>query len=322
MKQKLKKDTVLKEFWRDNERFADLFNGVLFGGHKIVCANTLQEIDTDVSGIIHMKETFENVQRTRDVIKTASFDAEFVLIGLENQQHIHYAMPLRNMIYDAMTYLKEYRLFSHNSENFKTADEFLSKMKKDDKLHPVITLTIYYGEQPWDGPLSLKDMMVHMPESMACILGNYGINLFEIRQSGNYIFHNKDVCAAFDFTKAVYAGHLDTALKKYSQISLNEDVWRFIGTVTDLDEIIMKSYMKEGVNMCEAVDQWIKEKTEQAKAEGVEHGIKRGLNLGRQEGQQIIITNMIKNGLPLESIAQMTGISIESIAQIARLKKS
>lgn len=95
-----------------------------------MCANTLQEIDTDVSGIIHMKETFENVQRTRDVIKTASFDAEFVLIGLENQQHIHYAMPLRNMIYDAMTYLKEYRLFSHNSENFKTADEFLSKNEK------------------------------------------------------------------------------------------------------------------------------------------------------------------------------------------------
>ena len=32
-KNKIKPDVVMKEFWRVNERFADLFNGVLFQGY-------------------------------------------------------------------------------------------------------------------------------------------------------------------------------------------------------------------------------------------------------------------------------------------------
>ena len=44
------KDIVLKEFWRDNERFADLFNGTLFHGRRVVDARLLEEADTDVSG--------------------------------------------------------------------------------------------------------------------------------------------------------------------------------------------------------------------------------------------------------------------------------
>ena len=37
-------------------------------------------------------------------------------------------------------------------------------MRKEDRLHPVITLTVYYGEKQWDGPYSLKDMIVEMSE--------------------------------------------------------------------------------------------------------------------------------------------------------------
>lgn len=33
-KNRVKPDIILKEFWRDNERFADLFNGALFGGQR------------------------------------------------------------------------------------------------------------------------------------------------------------------------------------------------------------------------------------------------------------------------------------------------
>ena len=50
-----RRDAVLKEFWRVNERFADLFNTVLFGGEEIICPCDLQEMDTDVSGVIEMK---------------------------------------------------------------------------------------------------------------------------------------------------------------------------------------------------------------------------------------------------------------------------
>ena len=40
---------------------------------------------------------------------------------------------------------------------------------KEDRMHPIITLTIYTGEKVWDGPCSLKDMIVEMPEEIAAV---------------------------------------------------------------------------------------------------------------------------------------------------------
>ena len=137
----------------------------------------LKEADTDVSSVLKFNGHAETVQKVWDVVKKTAYGVDFVLWGLENQERIHYAMPLRNMLYDGMGYLKEYRSFPKRTEAFKTSDEFLSKMKKDDKLHPIITLTVYYGETPWDGPLSLRDMMSDIPKEMEGAFCNYNMNL-------------------------------------------------------------------------------------------------------------------------------------------------
>ena len=74
---------------------------------------------------------------------------DYVILGLENQSKIHYAMPLRHMIGDAFSYLKEYKeLEAKNKKykNYKTKHEFLSKFQKTDRLHPIVTICIYYGE--------------------------------------------------------------------------------------------------------------------------------------------------------------------------------
>ena len=61
---------------------------------------------------------------------------EFVVLGIENQQHIHYAMPLRLMIYDAMGYLKDTRNYKRLDVKSSDPDEFLSKMRKEDRMQP------------------------------------------------------------------------------------------------------------------------------------------------------------------------------------------
>ena len=61
---------------------------------------------------------------------------EFVVLGIENQQHIHYAMPLRHMIYDAMGYLKDTRNYKRSDVKSSDPDEFLSKMRKEDRMQP------------------------------------------------------------------------------------------------------------------------------------------------------------------------------------------
>ena len=54
------------------------------------------------------------------------------------------------MIADSLIYLKEYNEITaknRNEKNFDTSDEFLSGLQKSDRLHPVISLCIYYGKE-------------------------------------------------------------------------------------------------------------------------------------------------------------------------------
>lgn len=81
--------------------------------------------------------------------KSSVHGVQLVLLGLEHQEHIHYAMPMRVMGYDYGSYKKQY---DSNAKQYKAAagmeeDEYLSRMKKTDKFIPIVTVVIYYGEK-------------------------------------------------------------------------------------------------------------------------------------------------------------------------------
>ena len=93
----------------------------------------LTEVDTDVSSMLRFNGHAETVQKVLDVVKKTAYGVDFVIFGLENQSKIHYAMPLRHMIGDAFSYLKEYQEVAARNRrdgNFKSSDEFLSNLKK------------------------------------------------------------------------------------------------------------------------------------------------------------------------------------------------
>ena len=217
--QKVNKDIILKEFWRDNRRFADVFNTVVFKGEEMIDAQKLEEMDTDVSGSIEMKDYRESLKRMRDVVKKEIRGVEFVIMGIEDQMHIHYAIPLRNMIYDALGYLKEYREISARNRKegitLKNPEEFLSGLRREDRLHPIVTLVIYYGDKPWDGPMSLKDMLSDMPKALEKAVSDYKIHLLQVNDSGKYEFSSEDVRAAFEISREAMNDRLDEIAKKY-----------------------------------------------------------------------------------------------------------
>lgn len=66
---KVKPDTILKNFWRDNQHFADLFNAALFDGEQVLNPDDLSEVDTDVSSILKFNGHAETVQKVLDVVK-------------------------------------------------------------------------------------------------------------------------------------------------------------------------------------------------------------------------------------------------------------
>lgn len=192
--QNLKPDTILKNYWSNNEQFADLFNAVLFQGRQLILPEELEELDTKSSFVSEHGDYAESLQSTRDVIKiqkkSLAFGVNLVMYGLEDQEHVHYGMPLRLMGYDYSAYKKQ---FDRNGARYKTGkglteDEFLSRMKKTDKFIPVITLVIYYGEKPWDGPLSLREML-NIPQEIAEYVNDYRMLLVEARQN-NLVLRN------------------------------------------------------------------------------------------------------------------------------------
>lgn len=295
-----KADVIFKDFWRVNEHFADLFNTVVFHGKEILKPEILEEMDTDVSGVIEMKDYKETLSRTRDVIKKTAYGVEFVVLRIENQQHIHYAMPLRHMIYDAMGYLKEYQEITRNYKrsNIKLSDsdEFLSRMRK----HPIITLTIYTGEKAWDGPCSLKDMIVEMPEEIAAVFSDYKMNLLEVRDSAGYAFRNEDVQSSFEITREVFAGNFDGIRERYSDKRISSEALFLIGQMAGSTELIEMGKSMEVTNMCTAL--------ERLKAEGIEQGMEKGV--------EKTVISMLKKNYPISEICEITGKTEEEILKI------
>lgn len=181
------KDTTAKAYMSDNERFADLFNYKVFGGKKVIDANCLVEKDsTEVISFLDVEETDKSIklQKWRDLLKGVEIKSDeraiYAILGIENQSDIHYAMAVRSLLYDAISYAKQVDDVAkrhRKDRDVSTSAEFLSGFTKDDKLKPVVTLTIYWGADKWDAPRTLYDMLNTDDEDILRYVSDYSLNL-------------------------------------------------------------------------------------------------------------------------------------------------
>ena len=306
-----KADVILKDFWRQNERFADLFNAVIFRGKQVIKPEDLTERDTDMSGIIQFKDYRKTLERTRDVVKKMAYGVEFAVLGIESQQKIHYAMPLRTMLYDSLGYLKEYQEITRirKAERGKmTEDEFLSKMRKEDRLHPIISIVLYYSEKSWDGPTCLKDMIVEMPEEMERTFSDYKMNLVQIRESEQYTFHNEEVRAVFEISREIFNGNLDKINERYRNRDLTPELITVIGMITDSAELVRQGKIEEVANMCTALEKWEKE--------NIERGTKRGIEIGTNKGIAKMVLTLLNKGKTVEETADWLDLTEEYVRKV------
>ena len=282
VKNKVTQDTALKNFWRDNERFADLFNAVLFNGKEVLKAEDLEEVDTDVSSIVKFDKHIETVKRILDVVRKTAYGVDFIIWGLENQGKIHYAMPLRHMIGDSLIYLKEYQGIAaknRKEKGFQSSDEFLSAMKKSDRLHPVITLCVYYGEEEWDGPHNLLEML-EIPEDLEGLVSDYKMNLIQIRESEQFPFKNEDVNTVFDIVRKIYNEEYTKITDIYKEKTLSAELGIIIGSIVESKQLINEAskIKEEGseLNMCKALEKLMNECEKKGKIEGKIEGEQEG----------------------------------------------
>lgn len=291
--QDLKPDTVLKNYWSDNEQFADLFNAVLFEGRQVIKPEELEDMDTEESSVLEHRAYAESIKASRDNIKiqkkSSVYGVKFVLLGLESQEHIHYAMPMRVMGYDYGSYKKQY---DSNAKKYKKAegmeeDEYLSKMKKTDKFIPIITVVIYYGEKPWDGATSLHGML-NIPEEMANYINDYKMLLVEARQN-DLTLHNVNNKDLFNLLQIILERNVpknevkEKAIEYSKEHKTNKNVIMTVAGATNI-KLDYNALEKGDGNMCTLFDEIAKESESKGRAVGEAKGIvETGCEFGLSE---------------------------------------
>ncbi len=189
-------DLTMVKYFSDKARFADLFNGVFFGGIAVIDAACL----TDASErYITEEPPHRATDRLRDIKMQLNTGTALRILAVENQSYIDYTLPLRSMQYDFLEYQKQYRSIAKQNRKLNrlgTADEWLSGMTQSDRLTPVYTLCLYHGEKPWTGPRTLKDMMAFgdEPERMSNLFTDYPLRLYCINEQTDFHMFHTEVC--------------------------------------------------------------------------------------------------------------------------------
>ena len=247
----------------------------------------------------------DRMQKLRDIFKNASIKytgkSYVVLIGVENQSDIHYAIPVKNMFYDVMAYgnqVKETAKKHRKDKDTTTSDEFLSGFTKEDKLIPVITITVYLGTKEWDGSRKLSDMFGDVDEELMPFIPDYRINLLAPREITDFTGFRTSIRQLFEVLKNAYDKEkMQEVLQndeKFSKVDREtvEAINLFAGTDIDIDG------KEEVIDMCKA---W-----EDQKNEGRELGREEGREEGRELGErQKIISQIVKKLQKDKSVAEI-----------------
>ncbi len=255
---------------------------------------------------------------------------EYVLYGVENQSRVHFAMPVRNYLYDALEYAGqvEEAARSHKKEREEQkkktreagkyegeetdgqgrktfgSEEFLSGFGKEDKLIPSITVTILFSAKPWDGPLSLFEMMgISDPAVQAC-MDNYYMRLIAPAQMADeeimkFQSSLREVLLFIKYSenKDELSRMLENNQKRFGELERRAvDV---IKAVTNAGIKYKRS--EEAVDVCKAIQDM------QTEAE------QRGKQIGELRKAQESTRKLHEMGMPIEDIVQVVGYSMEVV---------
>lgn len=307
---------------RKNNIFADAFNYLIYEGKPVVDPERLRELDTTEIALPFGSQEKENgqsndlVQKYRDILKSAVVmqedEAAYILLGIENQTDIHYAMPVRNMIYDALQYGKQVADTAvRHRKNYKNSrkhisGECLSGFYKEDVLKPVVTLVIHFGADEWDAPLSLYEMMGSQNKKLMRYIQDYQIHLIDpakltqedlnkftssLREVIEYIKYSKD------------KEKLSRILKDNSRMLIDREAVLVIKTITNT--AIEISEKEEKIDMCKAIDDMLSEREAKGEIRGIEIGEFR-----------MLVKQVKKGRLTIEEAAEDAAMSVEKFRNV------
>ena len=294
------KNNVICSYLSDPAVFADFINGCINNGQRVVTPEQL----TDREAVSCLREAIspgtqsprkpKYIQRQRDALKAVFGSDRYIVIGIEAQNKVDYAMPVRCMEYDVTEYKRQLRELKNSREEKPRRDEFLSEMAKDEKLNPVTTVVFYHGEEPYDGCENLHDMLEleKENETFKRFVADYHMNLVKASDLDETRFETgMQELVGFLKRQGDKTGLMDYVEQNRERIeNMDEATFDAVGILMQLPKKVlrMRKNREGGRNgMCTAMKEWLADERNAGREEGIREGEKRGEKRGEMRGEKI-----------------------------------
>lgn len=319
-----KLDIETKTYFQNREHFADLFNFKLYGGRQLIHAADLKPFDSAEVVVEYGNLAKQQRQVFRDNVSiwAAMQDdhSAYIILGIESQVNVNYAMPVRNMHYDSSNYAgqirrkADYYRDKKNPLNEKvklTGAEYLSGFRKEDRLMPVITIVVLFNADTWDGPRSIHEMLSIHDADLLKFIPDYRINLVAPAdfQEDEYRKFHTPLGRVLEYIRVSRDKEkLDQLLQKDSRYRrMDRDSANLINVVTSSKLTYPEE--EDEIDMCKAIEDMRFE----AEAKGRAKGREEGREEGRAEGNTERILTDLKN------VMDSINVSIEEAMDILKI---
>lgn len=209
------------------------------------------------------------------------------------------------MLYDALNYSSQVEAAAkqHRKNKDITGAEFLSGFAKEDKLIPVITLTVYWNTGNWEGARSLHEMLVVKDEGILKYVSNYKLNLIVPDEIEDFDKFKTEMGPLLEFINSAASGKKFTnafETKRTRWKNLSNEAIDLLNVCLDAKLKIEKDLEKGVGNVCKGLEEF----REIAREEG------------REEGIFVTLLQLVRDGLLELSIgAERAGMSVEEFKE-------
>ena len=287
-------DIGLKSYLEDTRRYADLWNGGVFGGRQMIHPDELEEI----TPVLPKADKRVVVERTRDLVMMQSRKGHrLAVFALENQTKVDYGMPVRIMLQEALEYDRQIRKIMHENEKKDRAyqegkgskvyhddGEYLYKVRKEDRLYPIATLIVYWGEEIWKGARSLHEMIhfnaLGQPEELELkrLVPEYPLHFLDLAEFHHFEYFKTELRPLFELYQRRNSkkNFMDYIKMGGISQSMDEESWYMLSQMTHskdlvkLGKLIEEKKQEEGKEkaVCKAIEDLKNDGRAEGKAEG------------------------------------------------------
>ena len=100
-------DSTCKKLFRNDGCFADICNYAFFQGKQIIKPEELVSRENDVSTLMGKELLPMETKRYRDIVRKASINGDYMIIGVEHQSTLDKNMIIRILNYAAQLYINQ-----------------------------------------------------------------------------------------------------------------------------------------------------------------------------------------------------------------------